>query len=88
LHLVAEREPIFLFSEVIELIIDHTVLKKNMIVDARGECIGSFLEEHLEKYYRFMDPELHLVTPFVNEFYENNDVANILASWGRKRKNS
>jgi hypothetical protein len=52
----------------------------------KGDCIGSFLAKKMEKYYRFPNPELHLVTPFVNDFYDKNDVGNILTSSGRRRK--
>jgi hypothetical protein len=87
LHSIVVRAHIFLFSEVIEWIIGYIVLRKSTIVDSRGECIGSFLAVHLEKYYRFPKHELQLVTPFINEFYDKNDSVNILANLKKEEKN-
>jgi hypothetical protein len=52
-----------------------------MILYEKGEYVGSFLAENLEKYYRFPKPKVMLVTPFMNDFYDKDDVENILISW-------
>jgi hypothetical protein len=45
-----------------------------MIVDEKGQCVGSFLVENLEKYYKIPKPKVYLINPFVDEFYDKKDV--------------
>jgi hypothetical protein len=59
-----------------------------MIVDEKGQCVGSFLPENLEKYYRFPKPKVHLVNLFVNDFYDKMMWEIFWQAGGRKIKYS
>jgi len=80
LHSILGRVLVFPCLEVIEWIIDCTLLEISMFVDTMGNNIGSFLAKQLEKYYKFQKPEVMLVTYFVNDFYDKKDVGKILSN--------
>jgi hypothetical protein len=86
LHFVGARAHVFPYSKAIEWIINHIDLNNNMFVNEKGDCVGSFLAENLEKYYKFPKPKLLLVTPFATDFYDKHDVGKILANWWKKYK--
>jgi hypothetical protein len=84
LHFVAARASVFSCFGAIKWIIDHTILNNCMFVNTMGNSIGSFLAEHFKKYYKFQKPEVKLVTSFVHEFYDKNDVEKIIAIWWKE----
>jgi hypothetical protein len=43
LHMVANRNPIFPYTEVLKWLIGHTNTHKCLINDENGECVGVFL---------------------------------------------
>jgi hypothetical protein len=87
LHYVARGHLLCLHLEAIEWIIDHTDLKKSMIMNDASQCMGSFLAvKNLERYYKIPKLEVHLVNLFVDEFYQKHDENKILASWWKEDK--
>jgi hypothetical protein len=70
LHFVASRAPVMPCVELMEWVISHTKAQNCRIVNDKGECIGSFLPQDINTYYKFPDPDESLTKDFVISFYE------------------
>jgi len=60
LYYVATREPIMPYVELGEWFISHTKAQNCRIVNEKEECIGSFLPQDINTYYKFPDPNEYL----------------------------
>jgi hypothetical protein len=58
LHFSAAREPIFPYIEIIEWDIIHANFKKPLIENNKGDCVGVFLANEVEKYYKIIASEV------------------------------
>jgi hypothetical protein len=84
--MVTSRTPIFPCIEVLKWLIGHTDTQMCLINDENGGCVGVFLLVEVQKYYKLRDPEEHLNTDFVVNFYEHHDTIRVIAPWWREDK--
>jgi hypothetical protein len=45
-----------------------------MIVDEKGQYVGYFIVENLDKYYKIPNPKVYQINPFLDYFYDKQDV--------------
>jgi hypothetical protein len=72
---------------IIEWVISHTDAHNCRIVNDKGECIGSFLPQDVNTYYKFPEPDESLTKEFLITFYEKYDTSKILGNWWKEDKN-
>jgi hypothetical protein len=82
--MVAAKTPIFPCVELLEWIIHHVDAEKFLLNNKDGECIGVFLPTEVRAYYKLKDYEVRLNKDFLVEFYECNNMCQLLASWWRE----
>jgi hypothetical protein len=58
-----------------------------LINDENGGCMRVFLPTQFHKYYKLMDPEEHLKTNFMVNFYEFHNTNQLMDSWWKEDKN-
>jgi len=80
MHMVASRTVVFLCVETLELIINHTNVKKCLINNVNDQCVGVFFPLEVSKYYKLKELEFRLNTDLMVKFYEHHNTSQLLAS--------
>jgi hypothetical protein len=84
--MVANKNLVFPYIELLQWLIDHTDMQKCLINDDNGECVRVFLLVEVHKYYNLRDPEQRMNTHFMVKFYEHHDTSWVMASGWREYK--
>jgi hypothetical protein len=80
LHMVASMTLVFPCIELLKFLIDHTNAQKCVINDDNGQIARVFLLVEVQNYYKLREPDEHLNTDFVVNFYQKQDNRKIMTS--------